>query len=669
MSDANRLVSILEQQAFQSDSTQSEVGIQRETNHKYYTLQPLGNEIPGRSHYVAPVVPYHVEDKKAVFSEAFLTSRRVLKFVAGDGETQDEADLKTAYVEAQLKKNDWFQLLRDGWHDAFVAKRMVTKTEWREQVDTTVYKVNQIHWAQLQAQIEQMKNVVGVDGSQLQAQGDLLSGNVRVYTDASHVEVKLIQPERYFRETARAYPQDCMWVCHSEDVARSELIDMGFDPEQVEKLNKERRFRRQEEDYARRAHDRSANYQRMQNRLDEQELITVYTTCSWLTLSEYFDDGEEEVRLYKIVWAAGELLKYTDGSYAITEISEIPYREWTQYKISHADHGYCDTDMLRTSQKTQSVMVRGALDNLNMANMSKLEVVENQINHMRDVTDPRIGGLVRVKSPGAVRPLPTAPLSPAWPAVMERLEQDAEAKSGSNRLAKGMNQDALSQQNAASKIEAMTNSANKRPMREVRDFAETFLVPLYQEIYEIGVRNDNGLHTLLSGGQMHSVSPQQWQGAAPGCEVHVALTPEEGQRHALALHGIHMMLTQDQLLSQAYGIEQRHNMAFDIADATGISDPGRYMMDPAGEAYQGMMQMQQQMQAKQEQMQMSQMQFQQWLLQSADGREWHKARIEESKMRGDVTNLAVDNLREDERLAHDKVVDKEKLEIEREKVG
>lgn len=665
--EASRLVSILEQQTFQSDSTQSEVGIQRESNHRYYTLQPLGNEIPGRSQYVAPVVPYHVEDKKAVFSEAFLSSRRVLKFIPADGETKDDADLKTAYVEDQLAKNDWFQLMRDGWHDAFVAKRMVTKTEWRPDVTTTIYDVNNIHVMQLQAQIEQIKNVVNVDVSQAHVDGESITGPIRVYTDTSHVEIKLIQPERYFRETAKAYPEDSMWCCHSEDMSRSELVDMGFDEEQVEKLNKERRFRRQEEDYARRAHDRSANYQRMQNRLDEQELITVYTTCSWLTLAEYFEGAPDEVRLYKIMWAAGELLMYENGEYAITEISKMPYKEWTQYKISHADHGYCDSDMLRSSQKTKSIMMRGALDNMNASNMGKMIVVKRRLDNLRDVTDPKIGGLIEAQDTEAIKPLPTPPLSNAWPSVMESLEQDTEAKSGSNRLAKGMNEDAMKQQNAASKIEALTNNANKRVMREVRDFAETYLTKIYQDVYELGARNDSGLYALMAGGNMHSVSPQRWQGVAPECEVHVALTAEEGQRHATALNALHTMLVNDPVLSPAYGVENRHTMAMDIADAMGISDPGRYMMDPESEEYMQMMQAQSQEQQKQEQMQMMQMQFQQGLLQSADGREWHKARTEEVKTRAEVTNLAVDNMRADEQLTHDKKVDDRKLDIEEKK--
>ena len=53
---AYNLVKLLEAQVMASDSTLDQVGEQRERNHRYYTMQPLGNEQRGRSHYVSPDV-------------------------------------------------------------------------------------------------------------------------------------------------------------------------------------------------------------------------------------------------------------------------------------------------------------------------------------------------------------------------------------------------------------------------------------------------------------------------------------------------------------------------------------------------------------------------------------------------------------------------------------
>ena len=54
MSDT--LVKILEHQVQESENQNEGVGNQRQRNHEYYSLEPLGNEIKGRSHYISPDV-------------------------------------------------------------------------------------------------------------------------------------------------------------------------------------------------------------------------------------------------------------------------------------------------------------------------------------------------------------------------------------------------------------------------------------------------------------------------------------------------------------------------------------------------------------------------------------------------------------------------------------
>ena len=104
---AMRLVSTLETQVNESETTSFEVGEQRERNYRYYTLQPLGNEIPGRSQYISPDVLDAVEGKKAIFSETFLSARNAVKFA--NGKKPGEAEAKTAFkkrrreLEAELE--------------------------------------------------------------------------------------------------------------------------------------------------------------------------------------------------------------------------------------------------------------------------------------------------------------------------------------------------------------------------------------------------------------------------------------------------------------------------------------------------------------------------------------------------------------------------------------
>ena len=46
----NRLVYTLETQVTESETSAYEVGEQRERNHRFYSLEPMGNDQKGRSH-------------------------------------------------------------------------------------------------------------------------------------------------------------------------------------------------------------------------------------------------------------------------------------------------------------------------------------------------------------------------------------------------------------------------------------------------------------------------------------------------------------------------------------------------------------------------------------------------------------------------------------------
>jgi hypothetical protein len=137
MPSERRLINVLESQINESDVSNSEVGEQRQRNHRYYSLQPLGNEQKGRSQYISPDVLDSVEDKKSLFAETFLSGRRVVKFTANDEGDKLEADKRTAYVEEVFNRNRMYDLMRDSWHDAFVAKRCVFLVEWRDKKRAT----------------------------------------------------------------------------------------------------------------------------------------------------------------------------------------------------------------------------------------------------------------------------------------------------------------------------------------------------------------------------------------------------------------------------------------------------------------------------------------------------------------------------------------------------
>ena len=666
-SEARRLAYTLEAQLTESDTSMFEVGEQRERNHRYYALQPLGNEMRGKSAYISPDVLDSVENKKALFKETFLTGRQVVKFKTTTGNPM-EADAKTAYVEMMLQRNQKSRLFRDAWHDAFVAKRMVVLAEWRAEsrtVDLDISGANQQQVMQLMAMQQQNGTIIGVDQTGAQQQGGMFVGSLEIEFDDSYVHLELCQPERYYRDPNASYPEDAMWNTYEEDIGRGELIMRGYDPEVVQALSLDYRFRSEEEDSSRKAHDRSWTRRRQHKRTKEQETVTAYRTWTWLNMLEHDPEIAEELgvedeylRLWEIHWSQGTILRWQDGSLAIKEVEDVPFFEWCEYKVAHAEHGMADADIVSHTQRTQSILKRLIIDNQNMRNSSRYEVLVGGLKNPRDLLDNRIGGIVWAKRQGAVTPLPAPELSPLTMSVIQMLQMDGDKRSGLSDLAKGMNSDAVRYQNAEGLIDKLTTAGNRRVMTAARDWAETFLVPLCQYIVRLGMDNDNNQTQLEVGGRVIPVAPSQWIDTENNMAVAKALTPDEGRTHAQMLLMMHTTMAQDPQMAMLYGVPQRHALLDEVFDAIGVDDTSRYMMRPDSPEFQQAMQQQAMQQQQMQQLQKQMQEFQQRLLMSSDRREWEKLQL-------DATDKMADNVRDDDELAHKKDIDWVEVDIER----
>lgn len=678
-----RLVKILETQVMESRQSSQEVGIQREQNHRNYTLQPLGNERPGRSRYISPDVLDSVEAKKAIFTETFFSGRQVVKFVPDGYTTPQEAEVKTAYAMSQLRRNKHFQLFRDGWHDAFVAKRMVIMAQWKQDTEMVTVELDgtpaDVAMSLVQNAV-QYENVLGMDDSQVEPQqgpqGLTVQGQITATVDRSGVELILIQPERFYRDPKASYIEDSMYCVLDMDMSRGQLVEAGYDPAQVIELRQDYRFKSSTEDAARKAHDQSSTEFRRTNRAREQELVTIYKTFAWLDASTVSEDADPRepvsgIDLYEIHWAGGQILKWANGEPAIRIVNEMPFFEWTEYKIAHAENGMSDADVLSHTQRVNSILKRLILDNQQMRNTSRYQALYGAVKNPRDLMDNKIGGVVWTNRQDAVKPLDTPELSPLILPVLQMLKSDAESRSGVTDLAKGMNTDAIRYQNAADMIDRLTNAGNRRVMKAARDFAEVMLIPLVKHIVKLGKRHDKRMHVLQISGYPVPVQPQQWRERESECEVKVALTAQAGQQAAQSLLMLHSLISQDPQLSQLYQLPQKHALIDEVFDALGHTDSTRFLMRPDDPRF--MQQAQQQAQQQQMMMQMQMQAMQLEMQKKAKEAQWaeadaaakiEKARLDERRFQLEAADKAADNMRQDKQFEWERLTDVAELSLE-----
>ena len=663
------LVKLLESQVQEAHTASFDVSNQRARNHRMYNMEPLGNEVKGRSKYISPDVQDAVESKKAIFAETFLSDRDAVRFSGSKVPFEDDA--KTAYVNATLRKNNYERLFRDAFHDAFVAKRCVVLADWVASTKTETVDIQGADPQQYQAILQQHNPTQVFDENIVTDPNGMLFGTVDIEKDDSSIELTLVSPERYHRDPNSSYPGDAMFVTMEQDLTRARMLMDGYDPEQVNELSTDYRFRNQDEDSSRRQHDGTYQKLKHHNRTGVHEIVTVYRTWTWLDAGTINDDPQQvadEVRLFEVHWACGEVLRWKDGTPAMREVDEIPFFEWTEIKISHSADGTCTADVMAMTQKTQSVLKRLIIDNQQMRNTTRYEATVGALKNPRDLLDNTIGGVIWSRQPGSVTPLAAPELSPLTMNVVQLLKSDGDERNGMSGLAKGMNDGAIQNQNASDMIDKLTTAGRRRVTMAARDFARTFLVPLCQHICKLAMENDQTQDQIEMKGQQIPVIPSQWSDDDLEMEVAAALTPDEAQRNASQLMMLHSQMMQDPSMGQIYSTVQKHALFDHIFDLMGVKNTTAFMMSPNSPEYQ---QMQQQMQIQQEAqnkeaMIMQELQKQLLAAQSA---------ATEAQADALVTNAQVtqadkmfDNTLNEAELEHKKFVDIEKLRLDGAKI-
>ena len=603
--DESELLSTLERNIDAADTyANSEVGEQRDTAHRYYYGEPMGNEIKGRSHHVSRDVFDAVEAVKAMLLETFSADKNICRFEAQSPEDAMGARMATSWTNYSFyRQNDGHKVLTDVIHDALVAKTGVVKRYWKEDYKFEEFEfegVNENDFNQMMSDpaVEPMEIIEDFTQAQNPQTGEMysemvLSGSARRRINTSKVCVETVEPEDFLISPRATSVNDADFCSHRMERTRGELLSEGLPQELVDKLGDEDML-----------HEGSLGRDSVDSFRSDRFGLDDSTDREYVTLYEsYIKRYDEQINacvFYKCIHSRNTMLD--------TEIvSEIPFRTFTPFPLPHRFYGMSLADVLIDLQKTMSSLKRGVVDHMMLTTTSRWVANLSLVKNPRDLLDNRVGAVVDVMSPNpesVVRPLPTPQLNGNVYTAIENFEQEKEQRSGSSRMSRGMDTTAVSKQNSSDLINTFMNASNRRIMVMARNFAETFLKPLMHDIYKLGVENETEEKMMQLDGRFVAINPAML-GDRTEMTVAVALTPEEQAKEAqmlLSLDSQFTMNPQDPNLGGLYGPSQRHAMISRAFELLNIKEGASYLQDPNDEAYQ----QQQQQQQEQEQQQQEQ---------------------------------------------------------------
>ena len=475
---------------------------------RYYFGEPIGGEDPDRSQIVMREVYSVIEWIKPMLMKVFFGSKRVLQFTPNSGEDVAQAEQETDYVNHIVtSKNDGFLLFMTWFNDALLLKNGYTLAYWDERVDVTESTYEDVTEDVLSLLIgEKDIEILEAEKTGFDEELATVLYKVRLRESATKGQVKIraIPPESVRVEGRHdsVSLKDAKYVRYSETMTISELREQGFevdddvsDDTEDDKRNDLDLIRRQD---THRWEDWGADRDDPDPASREVEV----QTC-WIRV-DFDGDGVSELR--RVIRVGKEIL-YNETDDAIGLVSLTPT------VISHRHHGMSIADAVMDIQEVKTMLVRGYIDNIFLANNGRYFVDDARVN-LDDMLVSRPGGIVRVRGgvSNAMQPFQHPVLGSTVVQAIEYMDNVLENRTGASpRVLQGQTFDGNSINKTATGINQIMSSVMARIELIARIFAETGVQDLYRIVHKLSQQHARQKDIFKLRDKFVEVDPRSWE--------------------------------------------------------------------------------------------------------------------------------------------------------------
>jgi hypothetical protein len=538
---------------------------QREQAMQYYYGLPFGNEVEGRSQFVDTTVADTIEWIKPSLMRVFASGDEMVKFNPVGPEDVAMAEQATDYVNYVFTRdNPGWEILYSWFTDALLSKNGIVKVWWNEYDEVEREEYSGLTEIEFEALISQedveviehtsidnnlTENVEEIAFPVVETLHDVVISRT---TSRGKISVENVPPSEFLIARESKDIQDSRFVCHRVLKTLSELREMypdqDLDPEELG-AGDDDLMAFSGERLERYMFDKSAKYWEGwgDSGTGEEEGLRNYWLHESYLKTDWDGDGITELR--KVCSVGSKVLENEAAD-------TIPFISLTPIKIPHKFFGLSVADLVMDLQLIKSTMLRTLLDNAYNQNYGRYAVLEGQAN-LDDLLTQRPGGVVRVKSPNAVMPLPTPALEPYSFQMLEYLDGVRESRAGVNKYSQGLNDNALTSHTTATAVNSVMTAAQSRVELIARNFAETGVKDLMKTIYMLLQKHQDKERVIMLRNQWVPVRPDSWRDSYD-CTVSVALG--NGNKDQQMAHLVTMLQFAGDAMKGGLSIVNQKNM-------------------------------------------------------------------------------------------------------------
>jgi len=552
-----------------------EISKQRETAMEYYYGLPFGNEVEGRSQFVDSTVQDTIEWIKPSLMRVFATGDEMVKFTPHGPEDVQMAEQASDYVNYVFTKdNPGWEIMYSWFTDALLSKNGIVKVWWDEYEEEEREEYRNLDEAGLMSLLsEEDVEVVEHTPHQIEGEPPYHDLVIKRKNYDGRIKIENVPPSEFLISREAKDIQNARFVCHRVKKTLSELREMYPDESlDVEDLtgSDEDMGSMFGEFEARHNFDNSSNFG-LNDTIASEEALRTYWLHESFMKTDYDGDGIAELRK---VCTVGDRILANDA------IDKSPFVSITPIKIPHKFFGLSVADLVMDLQLIKSTMLRTLLDNAYNQNFGRYAVLEGQAN-LDDLLTQRPGGVVRVKSPNAVTPLPTPALEPYTFQMLEYIDSVRESRAGVSKMSQGMNENALTSHTTATAVNAVMTAAQSRVELIARNFAETGVKDLMICIYELLYKNQDRERMVKLRNNWVPVRPDVWKDKYD-CSVSVALG--SGNKDQQMAHLSQMLSFAGEAMKGGLPIvnaQNMYNLGASLVRAMGFQNVDDFLTNPA----------------------------------------------------------------------------------------
>jgi hypothetical protein len=477
-----------------------------------------------------------------------------------------------------MKDNPGFLVLYTWFKDALLHKNGVIKHFWEETPVVRTVTLGGLSIGELTnlfSQAEANSDSLDIVEQRVQGETGLFDVTLKRVQREGKIRIEAVPPEEFLIDPQARSLESARFVAHAATRHAGSLIAQGFDPALIDALPSAAQDFRAEA----RGRTRAPSWPRDARNDGPGREIAVYECYRRI---DWDADGVAELR--KVTLARGG----SGGRGIVLEnvaIDEVPFSDLSPILMPHRWAGRSVAELVMDIQRIKSVLMRQMLDNLYRVNNPQKEVASTGAdqNTLDDLLTNRVGGIVRVRTPGTINPLTTPFVAGASFPMLDYLDKVRASRTGVSEAAAGLDPNALQNQTATA-VDRMFSAAQGKVELIARVFAETGVKRAFRSILRLLIRHQHKARLIRLRQEWITMDPRAWN-----ADMDVTVTVGLGAGHRDREIGLLNTIAekQENILQQLgpqnplVSMKQYYNTLARLVEAAGLKTPHAYFTDPS----------------------------------------------------------------------------------------